>query len=194
MINVDEMIRECNKELVEEYPFLLPRNVWTDELDKDYDYSYTLLDCVPDGWVDLFLQMCEDLKKQLIEDNFLKEFRFSQIKEKWGKLQLYNFGCSKKANRILDNYTYISGFVCYKCGKPAKLYDILHYTLPYCKSCLKEYTKNLKTKYTKKPKEYIHKVGTSYKRYRISKRYFANYTQEEKSDTKDIWKRLYSYV
>ena len=192
MINVDEMIKEYNKELVEEYPFLLPRNVWTDELDKDYDYSYTLLDCVPDGWVDLFLQMCEDLKKQLIEDNFLENFRFTQIKEKWGKLQLYNFGCSKKANRILDNYTYISQFVCYRCGKPAKLYDILHYTLPYCKDCLREQKKEVaKRSYNKKP---IRKIGTSYKRYYISKRYFSDHTLKEKIDTKDIWRRLYYYV
>lgn len=192
MINVDEMIKEYNKELVEEYPFLLPRNVWTDELDKDYDYSYTLLDCVPDGWVDLFLQMCEDLKKQLIEDNFLENFRFTQIKEKWGKLQLYNLGCSKKANRILDNYTYISQFVCYRCGKPAKLYDILHYTLPYCKDCLREQKKEVaKLSYLKKP---IHKIGTSYKRYYISKRYFSDHTFKEKIDTKDIWRRLYCYV
>lgn len=192
MINVDEMIKECNKELVEEYPFLLPRNVRTDELDKDYDYSYTLLDCVPDGWMDLFLQMCEDLKKQLIEDNFLENFRFTQIKEKWGKLQLHNSSCSRKAYRILDNYTYISQFVCYKCGKPAKLYDILHYTLPYCKDCLREQKKKVaKRSYLKKP---IRKIGTSYKRYYIYKRYSSDYTLKEKIDTKDIWRRLYYYV
>ena len=32
---------EKNKELIKKYPFLLPRNVWTDKVPEDYDYSYT---------------------------------------------------------------------------------------------------------------------------------------------------------
>jgi len=194
MISIDEMIKEYNKELTKDFPFLLSKDVFTGELDKNYDYSYTILDFVPDGWVDLFLQMCEDLREQLIKDEFLDKFVIWQVKEKFGKLRLSTSGYSEKVGKIIKDYEYISQFVCYKCGKSAKLYDILHYTLPYCKPCLKEYKKELKTKYTKKPKEYIHRIGTSYKRYRISKRYFSNYTQEEKSDTKDIWKRLHSYV
>lgn len=38
-----------NKELVEEFPFLLPRNRFTGEVPKDYDYSYTELDAMPEG-------------------------------------------------------------------------------------------------------------------------------------------------
>ena len=29
-----------NKELIERYPFLLPRNRWTGEIPEDYDYDY----------------------------------------------------------------------------------------------------------------------------------------------------------
>ena len=42
--------KEKNKELVEKYPFLMPHNRWTDHIPEDYDYSYTELDAMPDGW------------------------------------------------------------------------------------------------------------------------------------------------
>lgn len=44
------MSKEYNKQLVEKYPFLLPRNRWTGKVQEDYDYSYTELDGMPDGW------------------------------------------------------------------------------------------------------------------------------------------------
>lgn len=38
-----------NKKLITEYPFLLPRNLFSDKVSEDYDYSYTLLDLFPEG-------------------------------------------------------------------------------------------------------------------------------------------------
>jgi len=74
-----------NKELVKRYPFLLPRNVWTDKIPEDYDYSYTLFDEVPDMWRKKFgKQMLEELREILIEGNYLKQYRVLQIKEKYG--------------------------------------------------------------------------------------------------------------
>ena len=35
--------KELNKKMVEEFPFLLPRNRWTDKVSEDYDYSYNEL-------------------------------------------------------------------------------------------------------------------------------------------------------
>lgn len=34
------MTQEEIKQLVERYPYLLPRNVWTDKVPEDYDYTY----------------------------------------------------------------------------------------------------------------------------------------------------------
>ena len=48
LINERRKIKE-NKKLVKEFPFLLPRNVWTGEIISDYDYSFTELDSMPDG-------------------------------------------------------------------------------------------------------------------------------------------------
>ena len=52
------MTNEQIKQLVERYPFLLPRNVFTDELEEDYDYSYLFPLEIPQGWFNLFFQLC----------------------------------------------------------------------------------------------------------------------------------------
>ena len=53
-----------NKELIKRYPFLLPRNRWTGEVAEDYDYHYTELDGMPDGWRIAFgKQMCEEIRE-----------------------------------------------------------------------------------------------------------------------------------
>ena len=95
---------EYNKELLTEFPFLLPRNVWTGELDEDYDYSYTLLDFAPVGWKKLFLQCCRDLAIQLTKERKLNKFRFTQIKEKYNTLRPIALGCHKDNKLAADFY------------------------------------------------------------------------------------------
>ena len=128
---------EYNKELLTEFPFLLPRNVWTGELDEDYDYSYTLLDFAPVGWKKLFLQCCRDLAIQLTKERKLNKFRFTQIKEKYNTLRMYNNGCSQECHDILLKYEYLSSFVCQKCGKPAD-YETEGWLTSLCKDCFEK--------------------------------------------------------
>lgn len=46
-------------------------------------YGHTLYDEIPEGWRKAFgKQLSRDLKKALIKDGYLKEFRFSYIKVK----------------------------------------------------------------------------------------------------------------
>lgn len=126
---------EDNKKLIKEFPFLQPRNVWTDKIADDYDYTYVLgVDDLPAGWERLFLQMCKDLKKQLIKDNYLDKFRFTQIKEKYNTMRLYNNGCSEKAHRILDKYEYLSRYVCTVCGDVATV-ETQGYVASFCDKC-----------------------------------------------------------
>ena len=108
-----------NKELIKRYPFLLPRNRWTGEIPEDYDYSYTELDAMPDGWRNAFGErMCEEIRNALIEEDYLNEYRISQIKEKYGTLRWYDFGTTRKVYDIISKYGYISGFICMQCGSP----------------------------------------------------------------------------
>lgn len=100
------------------YPFLRMRNVWTG---KFAGYRSTWLDALPDGWRKAFgKQFCRDLRKALIEDKQLHEFRFSDVKEKYGTLRLYHFGAGKNTNYVLNKYMYLSTCYCVYCGKHAR--------------------------------------------------------------------------
>lgn len=124
-----------NKELIERYPFLQPRNIWTDQIPEGFNYNYTRLDEIPDGWKVAFgLRLCEELRAALIEEDYLDKFRFSQIKEKYGRLCLYNFGASEKVHKILHKYEKLSKTTCILCGAPATKIS-RGWISPYCDDC-----------------------------------------------------------
>lgn len=167
MSEKEEKVIEKNKELVEKYPFLLPRNVFTDKLDPDYDYSYILgIGEIPKGWDKLFLQMCEDLKKQLVKDEDLERFRFLQIKEKYNRMECYNNGCSEAAHRIIDKYTHMAKYVCTVCGRPA-YWETQSYVASYCEQCWKDWGRHEPSEVIKPAYQYriirFTKEGKEYK-------------------------------
>ena len=113
--------KESNQKLIERFPFLIPRNRWTGKVPEDYDYSYTELDSMPDGWRKAFgEQMCEDIRDELVHAEYLNQYRISQIKEKYGTLCWYDFGCTERMLRdIIPKYERLSARTCIRCGNPA---------------------------------------------------------------------------
>ena len=144
-----------NKELCRRFPFLIPWNRWSGKLitecqgggrgywpgdpDKipDYDWSYTELDDMPDGWRKAFgEQMCEEIREALIEDDDLYRYRIVQCKEKYGSLRWYNNG-TKIGSRVPDierKYEDMSARICIKCGKPATRIT-MGWISPFCDEC-----------------------------------------------------------
>lgn len=105
-----------NKKLLKEYPFLKPMD-WYGNPIENYDYMQTQLDDMPEGWKKAFGKLiCEDIKKVLIEENYLEKYKIDQIKEKFGSLRWYCNG-GKRIHEITRKYEYISKFVCVDCGK-----------------------------------------------------------------------------
>lgn len=133
-----ETSQKENKQLCEQYPFLLPRNRWTDEVSEDFDYSYTELDSMPDGWRKAFgLQMCEELKQELIKINKMDEFRITQIKEKFGELRFYTNWTTDEIEAIINKYTKLSRKTCINCGKSATVITT-GWISPFCNDCVKD--------------------------------------------------------
>lgn len=123
-----------NEELIERYPFLTPRNVWTDKIIEDADW--TLLDDMPDGWRKAFgEQMCEEIREVLIKYDYLDKYRIVQIKEKFGSLRWYDNGAPKEVFDIIDKYEAISERTCIICGQPATLIS-KGWIYPFC-DCVK---------------------------------------------------------
>lgn len=99
------------------YPFLQPRNVWTG---KKY-WDFNKLENIPAGWRKAFgKQLRNDLRKALIKDGILHDFYFTQIKEKWGELCLYNSGTGPESDYVINHYQELSKCYCINCGKPAR--------------------------------------------------------------------------
>lgn len=99
------------------------------------------------GWYKAFgWQICREIKKALLEDGgrrALKDYRITQIKEKWGELCWYTNWETKETGRIVAKYEYISRHTCIECGRSATCMTT-GYVLPYCDKC---YTGEDKTMY-----------------------------------------------
>lgn len=155
-LDVEETKRK-NRELCEKYPFLIPSNRWSGiriteasgggywpgnpEEIPEYDYEYTELDELPDGWRNAFgEQICEDLKRELLEaggEKALNDYRITQIKEKFGGLRWYDDGCTDRwYSEILPKYETLSERTCIRCGKPATLIST-GWISPWCDECAK---------------------------------------------------------
>lgn len=150
---MNQNLIENNKLLIEEFPFLLPRNVWTGELIENYDYSYTLLDDLGDGWCIRFgLAFCKDLKEVLTETNCLDDYHIYQVKEKYGQLRWYD-NSPKEWDNHMHAWEYISEHTCRKCGKfPVPMRDD-GWISPWCDDCFgywrkTPFTEGEKEKYT----------------------------------------------
>ena len=127
-------IQKKNKELCEKYPFLIPRNRWTDAVPEDYNYEYTELDALEDGWRITFgEQLCEELKEALIKTNSLDDYRIIQIKEKWGFLHWYS-NTNDEISKVINKYVEMSKYICKHCGNPATKVST-GWISPWCDSC-----------------------------------------------------------
>lgn len=147
MLKLDDSFESklLRKKLIEDYPFLLPRNRFTDKIIEGYDYEVIEGEAgLPAGWFELFMQMCEDIKAPLVKADYLDKFRFSQLKEKYGSMRVYTFGAPQEVNDVISKYEFLSQQVCCMCGKPAK-YMTSGWICPFCEEHVSKFTNDLST-------------------------------------------------
>lgn len=140
------------------YPFLIPRYEWSGKILKDYDYTSTYLDDMPNGWRKAFGEMmCEEIKQELVRCNYLDEFRIIQAKEKFGGLRIYTNGepVDCKVQQIIDKYSVLSENICIVCGKPDVPMTHNGWSSPYCKKCFTTPTDWYKKEFPNKVDEWI---------------------------------------
>ena len=106
------MERTRNRELIEEYP-------WLDIGDK----QLTLLDTLPVGWNNLILDMCKEIKGELVKYDLVSKYQVVEAKEEWYELRWYDGLCdlSPMPSAITDivcKYEAQSKEVCMMCGAP----------------------------------------------------------------------------
>ena len=103
--------------------------------------TYTWYDAIPTGWRKAFgLQLCKEIKialKQTGGRKAIREFRITDVKEKWGSLSIYTGGAPDEVHKILAKYEYISLRTCIRCGKTA--YGLTEgWVSPLCEDCFKK--------------------------------------------------------
>ena len=113
------MGRDRNKELVAEYPWL----------DTGYE-RFTLLDLLPTGWRDLILDMCGEIKRELIKYDLVSKYQVAEAKEKWCMLSWYDGldDLSPMPPAITDivcKYEMQSREICMACGRPKPKEEML---------------------------------------------------------------------
>lgn len=93
--------------------------------------EWDALKCYP-GWYKAFgKELLNEIDQQLRNDKIRYKWRITDIKEKWGSLQIYcNYG-SRELYDIISKYEDISYHTCITCGKPAK-YLSSGWICPYC--------------------------------------------------------------
>ena len=119
--------RNENRELVAEYPWL--------DIGKE---RFTLLDLLPIGWRDLILDMCGEIKRELIKYDLVSKYEVVEAKEKWYGLSWYDGLCdlSPMPSAITDivcKYEMQSREVCMMCGRPKPKDQML------CVRCMEKY-------------------------------------------------------
>ena len=132
-----KQIKLKNKQLIKKYPFLAPKNCWTDKKSKNYDYSYTEFDFIPDGWRIGFGEfLLEDLREACLKTNFLDKLRIIELKEKFGGLRIYTNGVPEEINEVIRKYEFISEYICMFCGNP-NAFNINNggWFMPICEKC-----------------------------------------------------------
>ncbi len=169
-----------NKELIEKYPWLTPSNRWSGKwitncagsdgeegywpedpsVHPEYNYEYTELDEMPQGWRAAFgEQMCAELNEEIARwpEQARDNFRITQIKEKYGSLRFYTSGETREFRQIVEKYEKLSKRTCIGCGQPARWIS-RGWISPWCDDCaraaLEEANKIYKQSY-KMEDEYI---------------------------------------
>ena len=71
----------------------------------------------------------------LKKNNCLKQYRITQIKEKFGGLRWYDNGAPRELYDIINKYEDLSYRTCIVCGRPAK-YISRGWISPYCEDCI----------------------------------------------------------
>lgn len=118
------------------YPFLKPYS----KRNKFFQTSCWYY-CIDEGWRKAFgIQLCDELLASLKRHNFVKKYIITDVKEKFGELNIYDDGAPEEVHDILLKYEYISARTCIICGKPAR-YRSKGWIEPYCKECFNTWAK-----------------------------------------------------
>ena len=119
------MNKELEKKLVEKFPSFF-RDIYGDPTKTCMAFGCT---CGP-GWYNLIYDLCEKLQDGA-------DFKFEQIKEKFGLLRIYASGGNTESYNLISKAEDASGAVCENCGSTENITTEGGWLVTLCKECRK---------------------------------------------------------
>ena len=140
------MKQELENQLSKDFPFMVAKSVWDDEVCLDDDGNEYGFPCeCGDGWYQLLHNLCQEITDYYNEKGAdTSKIHILQIKEKFGELRFYHNGLIEGSEDIIDKYTDISLQTCMSCGNKGKLRNYGGWLTTLCDSCEEERKKNYK--------------------------------------------------
>lgn len=124
------MMLRTAEELIEQYPWLNPREDWSDDYIQFEDGEYwTLIDNLPEGWKEGFIEdMLAEIDEVLNEYDCVEDYRILDTMEWQGELKWKHAGFPFEAKDDLDKivklYKKVSMETCMECGRAGKAYQV----------------------------------------------------------------------
>lgn len=153
--------RAFNNSMCERYPFL---KMWDEDED---DYSVTWRDCVPFGWIHVFDLMCDEILSEIEGTDLMYKFHFVEVKEKFGELRIYTDNSTPRIDRIIDEWSFLSGFVCEECGNP-NVRIMTGWVTPICYKCWAKHNSHDYERFINSTKQVMRKPVLEITRYSTS--------------------------
>lgn len=127
-----------SKRLAKKYgDWILAHNAWNGKVDKRDKWLSNEYDAFRhSGWSDIWHMCIDEINEEVHKNKYVeRNFYFTQIKEKYGEIRAYTNFFTKEIDRIIENYSYISGNVCQRCGKPDSSISKGYWVECCCKDC-----------------------------------------------------------
>lgn len=111
----------------------------TEEI-KYLKMMYSWVNSVPEGWQDLFMCFVTEAREILLKNNSLDSFFISDVKEKFGKLEIYHNSPLEEIDKLTDEIRNLSEKTCICCGNEATQVSN-GWISPFCDVCVEKVTK-----------------------------------------------------
>lgn len=88
------------------------------------------------GWKTAFgKDLIFELLESIYEDGCLDSFQVTEVKEKYGQLDIDIYNCNDCTYNVLEKYRNLSQYICAFCGEPAR-YVSKGWVYPICQNCI----------------------------------------------------------
>jgi len=125
------MMYRTAAELIEQFPWLNPREDWSNDYLQfdDEEDTWTELDDLPEGWKEGFLEdMLTEIDEVLNEYDCVETYRVIAAANRGGIFKWEHAGFVPEAredlNRIIKLYKKVANETCMECGMRAKSYQV----------------------------------------------------------------------